>query len=64
MDYSLKILRRNKIFQALDKCDSQEQRIELLVNKVLDLQNSLCELQDAYTEMLISYRNLCVQTPF
>lgn len=47
---------KQKLLEYLDLCDSDSVRINILVDKLVELQDSLSELQDAYCEMLINFR--------
>ena len=58
MNVSNTSLRRQAILEALDKCDSRDTRESLLLDKVLELQDTLFEMQSAYCELTISYNRL------
>lgn len=64
MDKSNRALRRAEIFEALDKCKINDTRESILVDKVISLEDSLRELQEAYAELTLSFRRRCVQVPF
>lgn len=63
MDISFSNLRRRKILDALDNCDSNFSRENMLLDKVVELQDSLCELQEAYAELSIKCRRLSQCAP-
>lgn len=65
MNNSLSQIRRRKILESLDKCDSPATRESLLLDRIIELEDSLLELQETYAETLLSFKKLsCVQVPF
>lgn len=58
MNVSNTFLRRQAILDALDKCDSRDKRESILLDKVIELQDTLFEMQSAYCELTISYNRL------
>ena len=65
MNNSFACVRKRQILDFLDRCDSSHNREELLLDKIIKLEDTLRELQDSYTELLISYRKLsCVPNLF
>lgn len=65
MNNSNSSLRRQAIIDALNRCDSPHARELLLLDKVIELQDTLFELQQMYAELSLSFKRLqCVQVPF
>ena len=60
---SLKYLRKSAIYDSLECCSNDSQKINMLVDKVIELQNCLVDLQAAYYECLNKFNTLCAQIP-
>lgn len=63
MDISNKQCRKRQLLDILDSCDSAKSRENILIDKILSLENTIVELQDSYSELLILY-NKCAQVRF
>ena len=65
MRNDLNSLRRSALLDDISLLDSEEEKVDVLIDKILELQNCLCELQQCYTELLFSIRSLrWVPDPF
>ena len=65
MDCSFLQKRRRNLLDSLSRCDSPATRESLLIDRILELEDSLLELQETYSELLKSFKKFsCVQTPF
>lgn len=58
MNVSNHFIRRQSILDALEKCDSRDTRESLLLDKVIQLQDTLFELQQSYCELQLAFRRL------
>lgn len=66
-NYSLKYIRREKLLESLALLDSDVDRLNLLVDRYMNLQDTLFELQVSYVEVCLNLKKLsesCVQVPF
>lgn len=65
MNNSFSAQRRRKILDSLERCDSPASRESLLLDRILELEDSLLELQETYAELTLSFKKFsCVQVPF
>lgn len=68
MDISNKAKRKRELLRTLDVAKSLKsgERENLLIDIILDLQDSLQELQEAYCELSVylNRSSLCVHLPF
>lgn len=71
-NYSLKYIRRQKILENLGPLPSDKERIDVLVEKCMNLQDTLLELQESYVQVCLNYKKLselydsdsCAHLPF
>ena len=62
-DLARSTIRKGKIYSYLYMCDSDDDKISLLVDMIISLQNQLEELQLCYLE-LKRYNKQCVHNRF
>lgn len=55
--------RKRQLLDSLEYCDSNKKRIDILVDTVIQLQDSLAELEINYYELL-QHSKICVHLPF
>ena len=61
MDNSVKAQRRRKYFDLVSGCDAREKSESILIDKIVDLEDCLNELQQSYSDLLIKFKNfVCV----
>ena len=63
-NFSSRSKRLSRLRESLDRCDSDECRISILMDKVINLQDCLFELQRNYYELLFTYCRPCVHDQF
>lgn len=63
MNNSFASIRRRAILDALEHSDVHS-REDLLIDKIIKLEDTLHDLQEMYAEVCINYKNKCVQPPF
>ena len=64
MNKSSFYIRKQIIRDSLSKVSCDKLCIELLIDRVLSLEDSLIELQDCYKELLYKFNYSCVHPPF
>lgn len=65
MNNSLRSRRKDAILNSVLPCDSDSKRIDILVERIIELENALYELKLSYAELRTYLKNFkCVQVPF
>lgn len=63
MNISNKFVRKGRYISMISKCDKDSKKISLLIDRIIELEDSLNELQQNYFELLTRSR-LCALPPF
>lgn len=63
-DFSSNSIRRQKIYDSLEFCDNNKSREAILIDRIIQLENSLNELSESYAELLRLFELRCVHPPF
>lgn len=66
-NHSIKYIRRSSLVASLAAIEDDKTKINLLIDKVMSLQDTLFELQQTYVEERLNNRELhriCVHNPF
>ena len=64
MDVSAKYQRKRFYYESVENCDCERDKIAILVDRIVELEASLNELEMSYTQVLLSFNRLCAQVPF
>ena len=65
MNNSNSAIRRRNILDSLSRCDNPATRESLLVDRIIELEDSLLELEQTYAEVCRVMKKMsCVHSPF
>lgn len=57
-------LRRDFYLDMISRCDSESKKVSILIDKVLELENSNYVLQELLVEQSVKFKTLCASVPF